>query len=95
MPLSKNILRQLLLLHLILTLAVCATSSHITNTQITEIKPVDFAQVSTGRKHQRTSDMELILAFSGGGTRAAAFSYGVLKKLRDTRYMENGEEKRP
>jgi NTE family protein len=29
-------------------------------------------------------DVLLLLAFSGGGTRAAAFSYGVLQELRDT-----------
>lgn len=29
-------------------------------------------------------DTVLILGFSGGGTRAAAFSYGVLRELRDT-----------
>ena len=29
-------------------------------------------------------ELFVILAFSGGGTRAAAFSYGVLQKLRDT-----------
>jgi hypothetical protein len=32
----------------------------------------------------RSSENALILAFSGGGTRAAALSYGVLKGLRDT-----------
>ena len=32
----------------------------------------------------RASENALMLAFSGGGTRAAALSYGVLKELRDT-----------
>ena len=39
-------------------------------------------------------DLELDLAFSGGGTRAAAFSYGVLKALRDTRVMIDGKPTR-
>ncbi|MDE2133840.1 MAG: patatin-like phospholipase family protein [Alphaproteobacteria bacterium] len=32
----------------------------------------------------------VVLAFSGGGTRAAAFSYGVLKALRDTKITVDG-----
>lgn len=36
----------------------------------------------------------LILAFSGGGTRAAAFSYGVLEELRQTPVIVNGHQRR-
>ena len=38
-----------------------------------------------------TSDNALSLAFSGGGTRAAALSYGVLKALRDTPIRSGGK----
>lgn len=79
---------------LIALLAGCATKPHIKNTPITEMKPVGRDQISPGREQQRSSDLALFVAFSGGGTRAAAFSYGVLEELRDTRYMENGEESR-
>lgn len=33
----------------------------------------------------------VVLAFSGGGTRSAAFAYGLLEKLRDTRVIVDGE----
>jgi len=36
----------------------------------------------------------LILAFSGGGTRAAAFSYGVLEELRRTPIIVDGRRRR-
>ena len=36
----------------------------------------------------------VILAFSGGGSRAAAFSYGALEKLRDTEIVWEGERRR-
>jgi NTE family protein len=42
----------------------------------------------------RTDENALILAFSGGGTRAAALSYGVLKELRDTPVVTEGQAKR-
>lgn len=79
---------------LALTVAGCSTPSRITNQPIASVESVDYSEISTGRNKQRSSDVELLLAFSGGGTRAAAFSYGVLKKLRDTVYTMNGEERR-
>lgn len=40
----------------------------------------------------RSSELTLAVAFSGGGTRAAALSYGVMQELRDTRVRINGVE---
>jgi NTE family protein len=40
-----------------------------------------------------TDSLFVCLAFSGGGTRAAALSYGVLEKLRATRIIWKGIEK--
>ena len=45
--------------------------------------------------HQRDpGKVWLFLAFSGGGTRAAAFAYGVLEELRDTTYLQDGQRLR-
>jgi NTE family protein len=38
----------------------------------------------TRQKHSKSQDTLVVLAFSGGGTRAAAFSYGVLEYLQKT-----------
>ena len=48
------------------------------------------SDISTGYRFQKTSsptnssDLLLMLAFSGGGTRAASLSYGVLEELART-----------
>lgn len=38
-------------------------------------------------RNGRSDELLLMLAFSGGGTRAAAFAYGILEELRDTRIV--------
>ena len=51
-------------------------------------KPKNIAQ------SWEASDLLLLVTFSGGGTRAAAFSYGVLEALRDARVPKGGRELR-
>jgi NTE family protein len=43
---------------------------------------------------RRGGEVLLVLAFSGGGTRAAALSYGVLEELRETVVVVGGEQRR-
>ncbi|MGE0468375.1 MAG: patatin-like phospholipase family protein [Nitrospira sp.] len=49
-----------------------------------------FNQQAEGKN---TDSLFVCLAFSGGGTRAAALSYGVLEKLKATRIIWKGVEK--
>ncbi len=43
---------------------------------------------------ENSDEVILYLTFSGGGTRAAAFSYGLLEELKNTEVMLNGKKRR-
>jgi len=59
----------------LLAIAGCATRP---------VNPNAGYTFQTRQKHFKSQENLVILAFSGGGTRAAAFSYGVLEFLRRT-----------
>ncbi|MCC6142833.1 MAG: patatin-like phospholipase family protein [Candidatus Hydrogenedentes bacterium] len=71
------------------------------NTIPVQNKPMDrfvadggyrFANIAPGENN--SDSLLMILTFSGGGTRAAAFCYGVLEKLRDTEITWDGQQRR-
>jgi NTE family protein len=66
----------------LLSLAGCA--SRPTNPPLTQPHADGGYIFQTRQKHFKSQDTLVVLAFSGGGTRAAAFSYGVLEYLRKT-----------
>jgi NTE family protein len=86
--------RFIILVSLLLYLAGCASSGRVTNTPIDAPLATHERQITTGLGGQRRDDAFLYVAMSGGGTRAAAFSYGVLQELRDTTYTRDGKQER-
>ncbi len=85
-----------LLLWLLLWLSGCTSYGVVQNQPITRIQPgAGYSLQAYAQKQQRQSgELSLAVAFSGGGTRAAALSYGVLVELRDTRVVIDGKEQR-
>jgi NTE family protein len=72
----------LLVITLFLVLGGCATRP--INPSITRADPSAGYRFETRQAQVKHKENLVILAFSGGGTRAAAFSYGVLEFLRRT-----------
>jgi NTE family protein len=66
----------------LLLLGGCATRP--INAPLKEVDANTGYTFQTRQKHFKSQDNLVILAFSGGGTRAAAFSYGVLEFLKRT-----------
>lgn len=77
---------------ILLTLQGCAGFSTVDNPFKPSSGHLAGYSFLQGRNHgAKRDDITLILAFSGGGTRAAALSYGVLKALRDTSVALDGQ----
>jgi NTE family protein len=94
--LAAPLARHALMIAMALFISACSTFGSIEN------KPIARGDDSPGyslgefaKKLNRQSDeLSMMVAFSGGGTRAAALSYGVLQELRDTRVRLNGKDVR-
>ena len=74
-----------------LLLAGCA--HRVWNQPIGGLAPEDRYEFAN-RLPENSDEVFVVLAFSGGGTRAASFSYGVLEALRDTEVMIDGRPRR-
>jgi NTE family protein len=80
---------------LLLLLSGCSSIGKVENQPISKLSAVQprYSASHYDRAHP-LGDTLMVLAFSGGGTRAAAMSYGVLEELRDTPLKRNGEHAR-
>ena len=87
---NMRLSRLLGMLLLIISVAGCAT--RIWN-QPLQSDNQDSYFFSNHLPQHNSRETFVVLAFSGGGTRSAAFSYGLLKKLRDTRITIDGESR--
>ncbi len=75
------------------TLVGCA-GFRAANVPLARADPAHGYRPSNPAQHRDSGPVHMLLAFSGGGTRAAAFAYGVLEELRDTEVLVAGERKR-
>jgi NTE family protein len=78
----RSLLRTVAALALLALLGGCATRP--VNPPIAQADPAAGYRFETRHAQVKDKDNLVILAFSGGGTRAAAFSYGALEFLRRT-----------
>ncbi len=70
------------------------TAHYPVNKSISSFKTVEDYSLEQKADTIRSSELLLVLTFSGGGTRAAAFSYGVLEALADTNVLIDGKSHR-
>ncbi len=86
------------ILSLLLLAAVGTGCSHFghypVNAPLDKYEPGYGYIAQNMRPEGNSEELMLILSFSGGGTRAAAFSYGVLEELRATEVPFGGKKRR-
>jgi NTE family protein len=85
-------LRNILMVGLFMTVAGCA--HYPVNAGLATYDRDAGYRFKNLQSPDNSDSLFVILAFSGGGTRAAALSYGVLEGLRDTRITWEGRERR-
>ncbi len=85
-----------LIVCLLAALALVGCASRPINEPISRVDPqAGYRPYLLIPKRQNNDPHTLfVLSFSGGGTRAAAFSYGVLEELRRTNVVVNGQRRR-
>ncbi|MEN9880006.1 MAG: hypothetical protein RIQ55_652 [Pseudomonadota bacterium] len=75
----------------LIMLTACATRP--VNPPITEVPPGKLYDFRRSGKTEAQKKNLVLLSFSGGGTRAAAFSYGVLEAMKRTEFVNSAGHK--
>jgi len=92
---GKPLLLTVLVLALLVTLllALGRHPKRPVNPPLARNQPISEQRFEGMERGRGSHDDLVVLAFSGGGTRAAAFSYGVLEALRDIEVNSNSDAK--
>ena len=93
-PLLRNLCSAVLLAFALQLLSACASYGRITNRPLADAGPSARYSINQAVHSRRSDEVTLLLAFSGGGTRAAALAYGVLEAMRDTAVNLDGRPQR-
>jgi len=91
---SPRALLALSLLAAVVALAGCATATRPVNARLDKVDNDAGYRYHLRPQESRDAETMMVLAFSGGGTRAAAFSFGVLEELRRTEIAIGGKKAR-
>lgn len=87
---STQLMKHLAVFACALLLGACGT--FVKNPQLPAYDPSAGYRFDQLEHADNSDELFVILAFSGGGTRAAALSYGVLEALRDTTIQWKGRK---
>jgi len=92
-PAATNLLH--LSLSVLLLIMVTGCASRPTNDRIEQVNPDSGYRPSLMIEARQNNDPStfFVLSFSGGGTRAAALSYGVLEELNRYRFPSGGQQR--
>ncbi len=78
----------------VLILVGCSSYGRIDNQPLTAAASEQAYTMLGPARRPDNDDVTLYLAFSGGGTRAAALAYGVLQEMRDSTVVFDGRPRR-
>ncbi len=92
-PSALNNLIKFVFILLVLVVSGCASyQKNLPLQQVQQDKGYRY-QVLDEKSKNNTDSLFVVVSFSGGGTRAAALSYGILEKLRNTSIVWKGVSK--
>ena len=87
---SRSLINRIIILSLASLFLNGCTAHYPVNEELVQVSFDEGYRPAITETPSRSDELLVTLAFSGGGTRAAAFSYGVLEMLRDSKIKIEG-----